>query len=93
MSGNAVKTGLEVGTAVADPEISVPLLVVTHPKKTLGAVLVAWAIVLIFVGIVMSIVTVTRRLGSAVVIIGLITGAAGGFLTFRNKHKSAKAQA
>jgi len=81
-----------VAGAVAQPEIGVPILVVTHPKKSIGAVLLAWTIVLLLIGIVLSVPKFSRGIGHVVLIIGVLTGAASAWMLFSKKKEKKAAQ-
>ena len=87
MSLQGLADAAAIGTAVAEPEIGVPLLVVTHPGKSLGAVLIAWSVVLVIVGIMMTIVGFTRTFGKLILAGGVMMGVVGAYIAFHHKKK------
>lgn len=81
---------LTAATIAAQPEVGIPLYAATHPKKSLGAVLLAWTIVLLLVGIVLSFLKFTRGLGHFVLVAGLLCGAGSAYMIFSKPKQSAR---
>ena len=80
---NAAVTGAML---VADPEVTIPVIAVTHPKRSLGAMLLAYAVYIAMFGAVLFFVGFTRPIGRLVLAGALVMGLAGGYFLFHTSR-------
>lgn len=90
-SGKAIGTAVTGAMLVADPEMTVPLLAVTHPKKSIGAILLTCAVVLAIISAVLYMTGISHTMAKWALIIAALLGASGAFLIFHEKHPKAAA--
>lgn len=84
-----ISTALTGAMLVADPEMTVPVLAITHPKKSIGLVLLMWAISLVVIGSLFYMVGFTRGIGKLFLGMALLVGLASGYMLFSKPHKLA----
>lgn len=82
MSSAAVDAAITGATIVAQPEVGIPVAVVTHPRAATGLFLLYWALSFVIFGAVLFVVGFTRSLGKLALAFALVLGLAGGYMLF-----------
>lgn len=72
---------------VADPEMTIPLLMYTHRRKTLGALLMAYAVYFALIAIVLFAIGFTRPIGRVMLVGAVVMGLAAVYFLFASKKQ------